>query len=744
VSAPPVDEILSGLTEAQATAVTSDARPLCVVASAGSGKTRVLTRRIAYRIATGCADPGHVLALTFTRKAAGELQSRLRALGLREHVTAGTFHAIASAQLQRWWADRRKQPPVLLERKARLLGPLASSRPGLTGVAVSSLAGQIEWAKARLVSPEGFEAATREARRPMPAGARAADVAALYARYEDEKLRRGLVDFDDLLAQCAAAIETDPAFAGAQRWKWRHLFVDEFQDLNPLQHRLLLAWLGASGDLFVVGDPNQAVYGWNGADPGLLAGFSRRWPHGEVLHLDHNHRCTPQVVAAAARVLGPAGERLRSAAGEGPEPRVRSFASDAAEARGIADELVSAHGDGRPWSSMAVLTRTNAQLLVIGDALQSAGVPFWAPGRRALLHEPVVREIMKWISRDPARPVQSVAADLEDLAGGRGDGLWTDPECGGGVAAGPSTGSAGPSTGSTASTGSGTHLERVLDEEERSAVSALAGLARTLHRQEPCATARQWLAWLPAALRDDSGSDTAREAVTLCSFHRAKGLEWEAVWVAGLETGLVPITRGSAGGLRGDPVKGGGADPGAAGDDPFSEERRLLYVALTRAGRELHCSWARTRSFGSRPAPREPSPWLEAISTPPGAAREAGDPVEITPAEWRRRVREQRERLSEERPAPAGGRGRRGAASVRLPDPDGHIVEALKSWRSDTARASGVPAYVVMHDTTLTAIASLRPANLEELLAVPGLGPVKAGRYGTTLLALVAERAATA
>ena len=707
-----MEEILSGLTEAQLAAVTSDARPLCVVASAGSGKTRVLTRRIAYRVASGAASPGHVLALTFTRKAAGELHSRLRALGMREHVSAGTFHAIASAQLQRWWADRHKTPPVLLERKGRLLGPLASSRPGLAGVAVSDLAGHIEWAKARLVSPEDFEAASRDARRPMPAGATGADVAALYSRYEHEKLRRGLVDFDDLLAQCAAAIESDPGFAGAQRWKWRHLFVDEFQDLNPLQHRLLIAWLGASDDLFVVGDPNQAIYGWNGADPGLLAGFSRRWPQGEVVHLDHNHRCTEQVVAAAARVLGAPGDRLRSAGGEGPEPRVRSFATDEAEARGIAAQVVRAHTDGRPWRSMAVLTRTNAQLVVIGEALATAGVPFWAPGRKALLHEPVIQQIVKTVSSEPGRPLQALAADLEDAAGG-GDAL------------------------------SGL-VERPLDDAERSAVSALAGLARTFQRQDTAATTRQWIAWLPTALRDDSGPGESHDAVTLCSFHRAKGLEWEAVWIAGLETGLVPIARASAAGGR----NGGGAP----GHDPLSEERRLLYVALTRAGRELHCSWARTRTFGSRPVPREPSPWLEAITGTPDPSA-ASAPPEITPEEWRRRIRQQRERLGTEprRGRPGAGQaaenrrqGRRGGTTVRLPDPDQHIVDALRSWRSETARASGVPAYVVMHDTTLKAIASLRPADIDELLTVPGLGPVKADRYGTALLALVADRAATA
>ena len=709
-----MDDILSGLTQSQAAAVTSEAQPLCVVASAGSGKTRVLTRRIAYRIATGAASPGHVLALTFTRKAAGELQARLRALGMRDHVTAGTFHSIASAQLQRWWADRRKRAPVLLERKARLIGPLASSRPGLAGVAVSDLAGHIEWAKARLVSPDGFEAATREAGRLMPAGARSADVAALYARYEHEKLRKGLVDFDDLLWQCAEAIETDPGFAGAQRWKWRHLFVDEFQDLNPLQHRLLLAWLGTSDDLFVVGDPNQAIYGWNGADPGLLAGFSRRWPRGEVVHLDHNHRCTPQVVAAAARVLGPPGERLRSAAPEGPQPVVRSYTSDAAEAKGIAAEIVRAHGSGRGWRSMAVLARTNAQLVAIGEALEGAGVPFWAPGRRALLHEPVVQQIVRRISSEPGRPLQSVAADLESAASGADVGF----------------------------------SEQALDDAEQSAVSALANLARTFHRQDATATARQWLSWLPTALRDDPGPEASRDAVTLCSFHRAKGLEWEAVWVAGLETGLVPIARSGPTGARPGSAHGNGAGPQGRLDDPIAEERRLLYVALTRAGRELRCSWAQTRRFGSRPVPREPSPWLDAISPGPTGRSAAPGAGEITPAEWRRRIRQQRERLGAQREGPAnrGGQasrpGRRANSAVRLPDPDQRMIEALKSWRSETARNSGVPAYVVMHDTTLVAIASLRPTNLEELLTVPGLGPVKAGRYGATLLALVADRAA--
>ncbi len=273
-----MEELLSGLTVAQRDAVVTDAAPVCVLASAGAGKTRVLTRRMAHRIARGEAEARHTLALTFTRKAAGEMHSRLRQLGLRQQVTAGTFHSVAKAQLHRWWADRRQAPPVVLDRKVRLLGPLAAARPGLREVPASDLAAHIEWAKARLIRPHEFPAAVAELGRSLPAEVDAAEVAAIYARYEDEKTRRGLVDFDDLLARCADAIESDPLFAGAQRWQWRHIYVDEFQDLNPLQHRLLLAWLGPSTDLCVVGDPHQAIYGWNGADPDLLRLVPDRWP----------------------------------------------------------------------------------------------------------------------------------------------------------------------------------------------------------------------------------------------------------------------------------------------------------------------------------------------------------------------------------------------------------------------------------------------------------------------------------
>jgi DNA helicase-2/ATP-dependent DNA helicase PcrA len=675
------DDLLYDLTPAQRAAVTSDSTPMCVLASAGAGKTRVLTRRIAYRARTGAAAPKHVLALTFTRKAAGELQSRLRTLGLRDQVNAGTFHSVASAQLHRWWADRGQPASAILERKSRLVGPLAAARPHLAHVPVAELAGHIEWAKARLIDPDDFESAARATGRTFPADVPASAVARLYARYENEKVRRGLIDFDDLLLRCAEAIEGDPAFAGAQRWRWRHLFIDEFQDVNPLQYRLLRAWLGPSTDLCVVGDANQSVYSWNGADPELLTEIPRRWPTTEVVHLDDNHRCSPQIVAAAAAVLGRAETRLRSTAADGPRPCVAAYASEAAEAAGIAAGLRRAHGPGRPWKAMAVLTRTNAQLIPIQQALEAARVPYWSPSHGALLQDTTVRQVLSSFQARPGLPMQMVAADLAahltELSGGVHDGGGS--------------------------------------------LTSLIELAQTFWRQQPDSTATEWLAWLPSAVSDDPRLPPLDDAVTLCSFHRAKGLEWESVWVAGLEEGLVPIGRAATGAAQ-------------------AEERRLLYVALTRPSLELCCSWAGQRTFGGRPVPRRASPWLELIRTAgidQGFAT-ADDRSDVI--HWRNRLRDQRRQLREGLgPRP---RSTRGHLAESWAEPDCDLLQALHAWRSDTARAGGVPAYVVLHDATLAALASLRPRTTEELLRVPGLGPVKAGRYGPTLLSLLADRAA--
>ena len=679
------EELLHGLTAHQRTAVVSEASPLCIVAAAGAGKTRVLTRRIAYRCVTGRADAGHTLALTFTRKAAAELQHRLGALGLRGGVAAGTFHSHAAAQLQRWWADRRQTPPSLLERKSRLLGPIVASRSAVEGLPLADVAGMIEWAKARTVDPEGFEAAVAAAARPMPAGISPAALAGVYARYEHEKRRRGLIDFDDLLSRCAEAIERDPEFAGGQRWRWRHIYVDEFQDLNPLQHRLLLAWLGTSLDLCVVGDPNQAIYGWNGSDPGLLGSFSSRWPGAEVLRLDANHRCTDQIVRVAAAVLGPEGAGLSGVDRQGPAPAVHGFDSERAEARAIAGGLLAAHKAGRPWAAMAVLTRTNAQLSVLRESLSAAGVPWWSAASAALLDDPAVREVLAALrSGSPGpttRPLRAALADLREI------------------------------------------LAEAGSPEPAAALGALLETGTSLLSSRPDASVSDWLAWLPATAKDRSDRTAAPDRVTLSSFHRAKGLEWDLVWVAGVEEGLVPLGR-SASGVA------------------LEEERRLLYVALTRAVDELHISWSATRAFGARPVPRRPSRWLEAVADAASAMESAEPSRSAGDDPWRDRLAAQRAALRQSAARAGRPLGRR--TPEHWPEADDRIRQALLSWRLEAARASGVPPQVLLHDVTVEAMASLRPRTMDDLLSIPGFGAVKAGRYGPVLLDILGERAASA
>jgi ATP-dependent DNA helicase UvrD/PcrA len=662
------DGLLDGLNQAQRRAVTSPVTPLCILAGAGSGKTRVLTRRIAWRVADGSADARHVLALTFTRKAAGELSSRLTALGVREQVAAGTFHAIAYAQLRRRWADRGERPPALLDRKVRLLAPLLSGHRR-AAVQPADVAAEIEWAKARGVSPAQYETEAHAAGR-QPALTLSV-LASLYERYEEEKRRKGLVDFEDLLLLCARALETDDGFGDAQRWRFRHLFVDEFQDVNPVQFRLLEGWRGDRADLCVVGDPNQAIFGWNGADATYLTAFAERFAGAEVVRLDDNYRSSPQILAVADAVLAGASDRSRPLRPNRPDasvPTVRSWATDRDEARAVARAMRRRQGPSLPWSAMAVLARTNAQLVLFEEALTAAGIPHRVRGEGAFLSQPEVREALNGLR---TRPLDSALApvivDLEEIAAeGEGD--------------------------------------------RRQRLEGLVRLAREHVSIDQAASIESFFAWLRATV---GGDEPARggDVVELATFHAAKGLEWPLVFVVGLERGLVPIAQADTPQAR-------------------AEERRLLYVAVTRAQRELHCSWAERRTFGSRSLTRTPSAYLPAIE----AAVKAGD--EGTPGDWRRFLDDGRAKLRA-----AAGTKRPGTLLPLLEGADPMLFEALKTWRASTARASGVPAYVIFHDTTLAALAQAKPSDRTGLLAVPGLGPVKAERYGEAVLAVLSGAA---
>jgi DNA helicase-2/ATP-dependent DNA helicase PcrA len=673
-----IEHLLDGLTEAQAAAVTSDAQPLCILAGAGSGKTRVLTRRIAYRVLTDTADAQHTVAVTFTRKAAGELRHRLATLGLREGVAAGTFHSLALGQLRRWWSERGQAEPSILDRKVRIIAPLLGGRRLGPAVQAVDIASEIEWAKARGVSPERYEAEAERAGRKPPIAADA--FAALFERYENEKKRRGLVDFDDLLWRAATTLEDDTQFAAATRWRFRHLFVDEFQDVNPVQYRLLRGWMGDRLDLCVVGDPNQAIYSWNGADPTLLTDFTSHYPDAEVVALADNFRSSPQILATANAVLadglaGRARNELVAHAPNGPLPVVTSFASETEEAKGLARLARSSHRPGRSWSSIAILVRTNAQAVPICEALADAGVPYRVRGDGGFLHQPEIRDAVATLRRLPNQtPVRSAVADLDELIV-EGDGT----------------------------------------DERRANLEELVRLAGEYDALEPGATTSGFLAWLNSTVKSEA-PDTAGDAVEVVTFHRAKGLEWPVVFIAGLERGLVPI--------------GHAATPAAE-----AEERRLLYVAITRARETLRCTWAERRSFGAKAIPRSPSAYLESIEMTIGLLQQG-----VAPTDLRAKIAAERERLA----SLTSARRARVAATSKVAgaNADADVLSALKAWRSETARAAGMPAYVIFHDTTLAALAEALPRSERELLTVPGVGPVKVDRYGADVLRVLAQVAA--
>ncbi len=693
--------LLEGLDPAQRKAVTTEGQPLCILAGAGSGKTRVLTRRIAYRAATGSVMPSHVLALTFTRRAASELNRRLGALGVRDRVAAGTFHATAWAQLRGLWSDREERAPTLLDQKVRVLHALLPRRGG-TDISPADVAGEIEWAKARMIGPEGYEqAVTASGRRPsLPAEA----MASVYDRYEQEKRRRRLVDFDDLVLLCAEALESDAGFAAAQRWRFRHLFVDEFQDVNPAQYRLVEGWRGGRPDLCVVGDPDQAIYAWNGADPSHLTGFATRLPGATVVHLDRNYRSSPQIVAVANAVLdtrrAPGALDLRPTLAAGAVPDVATFPTDADEASGVARALRRHHGAGRPWSEQAVLARTRAQLVIFEEALRAAGVPCRLRGAACFLSRPEVAEAVADLRRHPpGSPLAAAVADLRLVTrGSEADvAVSATPDGAESTAAGPAA--------------------------ERQA--SLQELVRMMGEQlalDPRAPVGGFVTWLSAALRGDD-PDASGDAVTLSTFHAAKGLEWPVVFLTGLEQGLVPVGR-------------------ATTPEARAEERRLLYVAVTRARRELHCSWAERRRFGAHTMARTPSPWLATVEA---VVESLSEPPALGPGEgtqWRDHLDRTRAHVR----GLDGGRTSRSLGAIRAgagvevgERADPAMLAALRSWRAGAARAAGVPAFVVLHDATLAVVAEARPGDRGALLALPGVGPVKAERYGEALLAVVAD-----
>lgn len=550
--------LLQGLDETQLQAVSSTDNPLAILAGAGSGKTRVLTRRIAHRVAIGAIDPKRTLAVTFTRKAASELRHRLRSLGLRDDLTTGTFHSLAYAQLHERWVEKGIRPPDMLERKFAMIAGLLGRRADSS--LILDVMTELEWMVARNIAPDsyGFEADRMGRRPPMPI----ADLMQTAKRYGEEKRKQRVIDFDDLLSLAIRDIETDPEYASIIRWRHRHLFVDEFQDVNPLQFRLLQAWLGPEPDLCAVGDPNQAIYAWNGADSWYLRRFDQHFPSAGIIKLAHNYRSTPEIIAAGHSVL-PKPDREaalpRTDRASGEDPVIRRHADDGAEAIAVARALRDHAAPGIRWSQQAVLVRTNAQVAIVASALERARIPHRVRGKSALIDQPEVKVMLKML-RDSRGPLSTVLPDLRAA-------IATEPE--------------DPSQLSSS------------EAERQGNREALFQLVAEHAASFPTAHGNDFAIWLTTSSRKEA-FDIAKDAVDVMTFHAAKGLEWNVVHLAGLESGYVPIAQ-------------------ANGPAALSEERRLLHVAITRARDKVLLNWAERRRFGERTSRRNRSPYLDAI-----------------------------------------------------------------------------------------------------------------------------------
>ncbi len=619
------DAVFANLNPEQRRAVEAVRGPVCILAGAGSGKTTTITRRIANQVLSGAFRADQILAVTFTDKAAGEMRARLAALGATG-VRAQTFHAAALGQLH----SNGGPPGQILPSKAVMLVNISRVLPRPYRFRpVGDLATEIEWAKNRRISTADYEASLGERKPPIPADL----MASVYREYERRKAAAGRIDFEDLLERTIALLEEDDhARAGVQE-RFAAFTVDEYQDVNLLQQTLLDLWLGGREELAVVGDDYQSIYGFTGATPRYLLDVPRRYPHATVVRLETNYRSTPEILEVANRLvprLEGAEKELRASRPPGPAPVVLAL-DGAEETAFVVDRVRELASDGVPLGEIAVLYRTNARSAGFEQAFTEAEIPFQ------------VRE-GGFLTRQAARRIKArlkssqsvvVAASIREAASR--EGLLATPP-------------------------------KELGEQER---VRQADLARLVDLAERFDDGERTVADFFADLEERFGrAATAQAGVQLLTYHRAKGLEFEAVFLPRLEEKELPIRQ-------------------AKEPEEIAEERRLFYVGLTRAKRRLYLTWSETA---------KPSRFLGelGVAAPPKPRRE-------------RRVVE-----------------------------DTPTTNALRQWRRERAKEDGVPAYVVMHDTTLVALAELRPSTKHELASVPGIGPAKLDRYGDDLLATLA------
>jgi len=675
---------LSLLDEDQLRAATAPRGPVCILAGAGTGKTRTITYRIANLVDQGFVSPQRVLAVTFTARAAGEMRDRLRTMGVAG-VQAQTFHAAARRQLKYFWPQVAGDLPwQLLDNKFPLVARAVRS-VGLDNSKdmIRDVLAEIEWAKSALVSAEDYESVIADTERSAPADP--AKVAEAFRRYEQAKATPDMMhlDFDDLLMHIAGAIENVPAIAETFREQYRTFVVDEYQDVTPLQQRVLNAWLGERDDLTVVGDANQTIYSFNGASPDYLLNFSRTYPDGTVVKLQRDYRSTPQVTNLANRVIGKATGRAAGTRLElqgmrelGPEPTFKAYESEEIEAQEVAGQVLTLLDQGVPASEIAILYRINAQSEQFEQALADAGVVYQVRGGEGFFRRPEILEAIRVL-----------------IAATRREDLPDDPVA---IAR-----AAFVQLGLSATEPQGAQAR-----ERWQSLNALVGLIEKIVESTPGIDLNGVLGELRRRSTDKQAP--AMEGVTLATVHAAKGLEWDAVFLVGLTEKLMPINHA---------IK--------AGDEQVEEERRLFYVGITRAREHLALSWALAKTTGSRPS-RERTRFLDGIVPP----------AEDSSGWGSRSRRPKRCRVC------SGLLGTPAEKVIGLHEDcegsgDEEVFAALRSWRSQIAREEKVPAYVIFSDATLQAISEELPADEAEMLSISGVGPSKLERYGAQVLEVI-------
>jgi DNA helicase-2/ATP-dependent DNA helicase PcrA len=674
--------LLAGLDPEQRQVAEALRGPVRVLAGAGTGKTRAITHRIAYGVASGVYQPTEVLAVTFTTRAAGEMRGRLRQLGA-DGVQARTFHSAALRQLRYFWPIvHGTELPTLTESKLGMLATAASrQRVRPDQATLRDIASEVEWAKVSNVGPDDYARMALRKGRSVN-GLDGETVGRLFGTYEEVKRSQSRMDFEDVLLLTAGLLADDERVAAQVRRQYKWFVVDEFQDVSPLQSALLDLWLGGRDEICVVGDPAQTIYSFAGADASYLRDFPAKHSGTTSVELVRNYRSSPEVVAAANDLLAgtpSAGVRLVAQRPSGADVSYSPYPDEVAEAEAVAAAVERIVRDGTPPGQVAVLFRINAQSEAYEEALAARGIAYVVRGAARFFDRAEVREAVTRL-RGAARSdtgvpegdlVEAVRAVLSVMG-------WT-PE---------------PPAARGQTRDRWESLQALVDQSAELAAARGPGAVD--------------LSAFVADLDRRAAEQHAPVAggVTLATLHAAKGLEWDSVFVVGVCEGTLPISY-------------------AESPMAVEEERRLLYVGITRARRTLAVSWAWARNPGGR-ATRQPSRFLDRLLPETTRSRPA--------AATGRKVVSCRECG---KPLATGAEKKRGRCADCPASYDEELFEQLRTWRSGQAAEESVPAYVVFTDATLQLIAEHKPRSADALLRINGIGKAKLERYGEAVLALV-------